>query len=281
MGRSMAQAIILANGKTLEFIRPLIMGVANCTPDSFAVRHETTAQAVAAARRMIDDGADIIDIGGESSRPGSDPVSVDDELARVLPVLEGIRSASDIPISIDTTKAVVAQKALTAGADIINDISALAFDDGMASVAARHKCPVVLMHIKGRPKTMQKNPHYDDVINEVMEYFDERLRYAVSHGIELEKIILDVGIGFGKRREDNLALIKHLDRFRRFDRPLLVGASRKRFIGDLTGEAEDGRMPGSVAIGALAVQNGADILRVHDVAETKQAVAMATAVREA
>ncbi len=277
----MAQAITLANGTTLEFIRPLIMGVVNCTPDSFAVRHETTAQAVDAARRMIDEGADIIDIGGESSRPGSDPVSVEDELARVMPVLDAIRSASDVPISIDTTKAMVAQKALTAGADIINDISALAFDDGMAAVAARYKCPVVLMHIKGRPKTMQKNPHYDDVINEVLEYFDERLRYAVSHGIGLEKIILDVGIGFGKRREDNLALIKHLDRFRRFGRPLLVGASRKRFIGDLTGAAEDGRMPGSVAIAALAVQNGADILRVHDVAETKQAVALATAVREA
>jgi len=277
----MAQAITLANGKKLEFFRPLVMGVVNCTPDSFAVRHETTAEAVDAARRMIDEGADIIDIGGESSRPGSDPVSADEELARVLPVIDAIRSFPDIPISIDTTKAVVAQKALTAGADIINDISALAFDEGMAAVAVRYRCPVVLMHIKGRPKTMQKNPHYDDVINEVTEYFDERLRFAVSRGIELEKIILDVGIGFGKRREDNLILIKHLDRFRRFGRPLLVGASRKRFIGDLTGAGEDDRMPGSVAIAALAVQNGADIIRVHDVAETKQAVAMATAVREA
>ncbi len=277
----MAQAITLANGKTLEFSRPLVMGVVNCTPDSFAVRHETTAEAVAAARRIIDDGADIVDIGGESSRPGSDSVSADEELSRVMPVIEAVRSLSDIPISIDTTKAAVAQKALTAGADIINDISALAFDDGMAAVAMQSRCPVVLMHIKGRPKTMQKNPHYDDVINEVMEYFDERLRFAVSHGIESEKIILDVGIGFGKRREDNLTLIKHLERFRRFGRPLLVGASRKRFIGDLTGAAEDGRVPGSVAIAALAVQNGADILRVHDVAETKQAVAMAAAVREA
>lgn len=277
----MAQAMILANGKKLEFSPPLIMGVVNCTPDSFAVRHETTAQAVAAARRMIDEGADIIDVGGESSRPGSDPVSAEDELSRVMPVIEAVRSLSDIPLSIDTTKGVVAQKALTAGADIINDISALAFDAGMAVVAVQYNCPVVLMHIKGRPKTMQKNPYYDDVINEVTDYFDERLRFAVSHGIEMEKIILDVGIGFGKRLEDNLTLIKHLDRFKRFGRPLMVGASRKRFIGELTGEPEDGRVPGSVAIAALAVQNGADILRVHDVAETKQAVAMAAAVREA
>ncbi len=277
----MAQAITLANGKILEFSRPLIMGVVNCTPDSFAIRYETAAEAVAAARRMIDDGADIIDVGGESSRPGSDPVPLDEELARVMPVIEAIRSMSDIPVSIDTTKAEAAQKALTAGADIINDISALAYDDGMAAVAAESECPVVLMHIKGRPKTMQKNPHYDDVINEVSDYFDGRIRFAVSHGIGFEKIILDVGIGFGKRREDNLALIKHLDRFRRFGRPLLVGASRKRFIGDLTGAAEEDRTPGSVAIAALAVQNGADILRVHDVAETKQAVAMAAAVREA
>lgn len=277
----MAQAITLANGTRLEFSRPLVMGVVNCTPDSFAVRHKSAVEAIAAVRQMIDDGADIVDIGGESSRPGSEPVSADEELARVIPVIEAVRTFSDIPISIDTTKASVAEKALTAGANIINDISALAFDDGIAAVAVRQNCPVVLMHIKGRPKTMQKNPHYDDVINEVMEYFDERIRYAVSHGINLEKIILDVGIGFGKRREDNLTLIRHLDRFKRFGRPLLVGASRKRFIGDLTGAGEDGRMPGSVAIAALAVQNGADILRVHDVAETKQAVAMAAAVREA
>jgi dihydropteroate synthase len=277
----MTHAMTLANGNTLEFSRPLVMGVVNCTPDSFAVRFETAADAVSAARRMIDDGADIIDIGGESSRPGSEPVSAEEELARVMPVIEAVRSFSDIPISIDTTKAAVAQKALTAGVDIINDISALAFDDEMAAVVAQSRCAVVLMHIKGRPKTMQKNPHYDDFINEVTQYFDERLRFAVSHGIELEKIILDVGIGFGKRREDNLALIKHLDRFKRFGRPLLVGASRKRFIGDLTGADEDERTPGSVAIAALAVQNGADILRVHDVAETRQAVAMAAAVREA
>jgi dihydropteroate synthase len=277
----MTLAIRLANGKLLECSPPLVMGVVNCTPDSFAVRHRTTADAIAAARRMIDEGADIIDIGGESSRPGSEPVPADEELARVMPVIEAVRSYSGILLSIDTTKAAVAQKALTAGADIINDISALAFDDGMAAVAVQHGCPVVLMHIKGRPKTMQKNPHYDDVINEVAAYFDERIRFAVSHGIELEKIILDVGIGFGKRRRDNLALIKHLDRFKQFGRPVMVGASRKRFIGDLTGEPEEGRLPGSVAVAALAVQNGADILRVHDVAETKQAVAMAAAVREA
>ncbi len=276
----MTPTITLAGGKTLEFSTPRIMGVINCTPDSFAVRSETTEKAMASARRMIDEGADIIDVGGESTRPGSDPVSIDEELKRVLPVIEQIRAISDIPVSIDTTKAEVAQKALTAGADIINDISALAFDPGMAEVAVRFACPVVLMHIKGCPKTMQDDPYYDDVMKEVAEYFDERLRYAVSRGINRDRIILDVGIGFGKRRIDNLTLIKRLHELKKFGRPLMVGASRKRFIGDLTGLPPEQRLPGSVAAAAMAVQNGADIVRVHDVAETRQAVALATAVRE-
>jgi len=276
----MTHAITLANGVIIDFSLPRIMGVVNCTPDSFAVRHETADKAVAAARAMIDDGADVIDIGGESSRPGSEPVSTDEELRRVIPVIDRIRSFSDIPLSIDTTKAEVAQKALTAGTDIVNDISALAFDPDMAAVVAEFGCPVVLMHIKGRPKTMQNEPHYDDVINEVAMYFEERIRYAVEHNIDEAGVIIDVGIGFGKRRIDNLTLIKRLHEFKRFGRPLLVGASRKRFIGDLTGMPEEKRLHGSVAVAALAVQNGADIVRVHDVAETRQAVTMATAIRE-
>jgi dihydropteroate synthase len=229
---------------------------------------------------MIDEGADIIDIGGESSRPGSEPVPEEVELERTIPVIEEIRSFSDVPISIDTTKASVAEKALTAGANIINDISALAFDPDMAGLAARIGCPIILMHIKGEPKTMQDNPHYDDVIKEVSDYFAERIDFAESRGIGRGQIILDVGIGFGKRTVDNLTLIKKLDAFKKFGRPLLVGASRKRFIGRVTGMDTDQRIEGSVAVAAMAVQNGADIVRVHDVAQTRQAVAMAAAVRE-
>jgi len=273
-------AISLTGGRQLDFTSPLVMGVVNCTPDSFAVHSETEEQALSLARRMIDEGADIIDFGGESSRPGSEPVPLEMELTRVIPVIEKIRSFSEIPLSIDTTKAAVAEKALTAGVDIINDISALAFDPDMAGIAARYGCPVVLMHIKGKPKTMQDDPYYDDVIKEVADYFEDRIEFAGGRGIDREHIILDVGIGFGKRTVDNLKLIKHLDAFRRFDRPLMVGASRKRFIGELTGMATDNRLEGSVAVAAMAVANGADIVRVHDVAQTKQAVAMAAAVRE-
>jgi dihydropteroate synthase len=273
-------AISLTDGRKLEFSRPLIMGIINCTPDSFAVNYADEAGAVACARRMIDEGADILDFGGESSRPGSEPVTEAMESERVLPVIEKIRSFSDIPISIDTTKAAVAEKALTAGADIINDISALAFDPAMAGLAARRGCPVVLMHIKGKPKTMQDNPRYDDVINEVAEYFADRIDYAEKQGIDRRQIILDVGIGFGKRLIDNLRLIRELGAFRRFGRPLMVGASRKGFIGALTGMEVDRRIDGSVAAAALAVQNGADIVRVHDVAPTKQAITVAAAIRE-
>jgi dihydropteroate synthase len=256
------------------------MGIVNCTPDSFAVNYANEDEALEAARRMINEGADIIDIGGESSRPGSVPVLDEIELERTIPIIEKIRSFSDIPLSIDTTKASVAEKALTAGANIINDISALAFDPEMAGVAARKGCPVVLMHIKGKPKTMQDNPHYDDVIKEVSDYFDERINYAESQEINRQQIILDVGIGFGKRTVDNLKLIRNLDAFRIFERPLMVGASRKRFIGQVTGMDTDRRIEGSVAVAAIAVQNGANIVRVHDVAQTRQAVAMAAAIRE-
>lgn len=276
----MKKCLQLANGKELDYSTPLVMGVVNCTPDSFAVKCESFPDAVICARRLINEGADIIDVGGESTRPGSDPVPLETELSRVIPVIEKIRSFSDIPISIDTTKAGVAEKALTAGADIINDISALAFDDDMAGVAACHGCPLVLMHIKGSPKTMQAAPFYDDVITEVAEYFAERIDYATANGINRAKIILDVGIGFGKRTVDNLMLVKYLGEFKKFNRPLMVGASRKRFIGELTGMDADHRLDGSVAVAAMAIQNGADIVRVHDVAQTRQAVAVAAAVRE-
>jgi len=274
------KSIPLAGDRTIALTHPLVMGIINCTPDSFAVSYATTEQAVECARTMIAEGADMLDIGGESSRPGSDPVAADIELERVIPVIEKIREFSSIPLSIDTTKALVAEKALTAGADIINDISALAFDDRMAGVAKAFDCPVVLMHIKGRPKTMQKNPGYGDVIGEIKRYFAERITYAASHGIAEGKLILDVGIGFGKRTEDNLALIKHLDEFNDFGCPILFGASRKRFIGDVTGAGVADRLPGSIVAAAMAVHNGADIVRVHDVAATRQAILLTAAIRE-
>ena len=274
--------ITLANGSFLDCSRPLVMGIINCTPDSFAVRCVTVSDAVAVADRMIEEGADILDIGGESSRPGSEPVGVDVETGRVLPVIEKIRSFSKIPISIDTIKAAVAEKALTAGADIVNDISAMTYDPEMAAIVSRYDCPVVLMHIRGTPKTMQDNPGYDDVIKEVEQYFTERIEYAGSKGISIEKIILDPGIGFGKRTVDNLTLIKYLNRFAKFGRPLMIGASRKRFIGEISrvGDDIDKRLDGSLAVAAMAVQNGACIVRTHDVAQTCRAVAMAGAINE-
>lgn len=271
---------ILANGSDISYSRPRVMGIVNCTPDSFAVKYPTTDSAVACALRMINEGADILDIGGESSRPGSEPVSAETETARVLPVIEAIRERSNIPLSIDTTKAVVARRALEAGADIINDISALAFDSDMAAVAAEFRCPVVLMHINGVPKTMQEAPHFDDVVKDVNDYFAQRIDFAMTHGIDKRGLILDIGIGFGKRRVDNLMLLQRLSEFTAFDLPLLVGASRKRFIGDITGAAVEDRLAGSVGIAALAVAAGANIVRVHDVAETRQAALIAHAMRE-
>ena len=275
------KSITLADGRMLDLSCPLVMGIINCTPDSFAVHCATFDQAVAMARQMIAEGADILDLGGESSRPGSTPVQTDIELARVIPVIERIRSFSDIPISIDTCKADVAEKALTAGANIINDITALAGDPAMADVAAKRNCPVILMHIKGTPQTMQSDPRYDDVVGEISEYFEQRMALAQSRGVAIDNIILDVGIGFGKRTIDNLMLIKHLQAFARFGRPLLIGLSRKRFVGDLTGKDATERLDGSLAAAALAVAAGADIIRTHDVGPTKQAVTVAAAVREA
>ena len=271
----------MANGAVLDFSRPLVMGIINSTPDSFAVRSQTLDEAVGLAAQMIAEGADILDIGGESSRPGSEPVSAETELARVIPVIKRVRESSQVLISIDTTKEQVAEKEFTAGENIINDISALAFDPDMSALVAFCRCPVVLMHIKGKPKTMQDDPRYDDVVGEVSDYFSERIASAAEQGIAVEQIVLDVGIGFGKRTADNLTLIKHLGTFKKFGRPLLVGLSRKRFIGELTGESADRRIDGSLAVAALAVYNGANIIRTHDVAQTKRAVAMAAAVREA
>lgn len=272
--------IPLADGRILSSGQPLVMGIINCTPDSFAVRSSTTADAVVLARQMIAEGADMLDIGGESSRPGSNPVAADIEIERVIPVIERTRTESSIPISIDTTKAIVAHKAIMAGVQIINDISALRHDPDMAVMAQQFGCPVVLMHMLGTPKTMQEAPSYIDVVREISAFFDERISYALAQGVAKEKIILDVGIGFGKRAEDILILLKNLAYYKKFGLPLLVGASRKRFIGELTGAAVADRLGGSLAAAVIAVQNGADIIRTHDVVATKQALTIAGALRE-
>jgi len=256
-----------------------IMGVLNVTPDSFSDggKFLDTISAVSHALQMAEDGADIIDVGGESSRPGADPVSEEDELARVLPVIKGIREKSDILLSVDTTKSGVAQRALRAGVNWINDISGLRSDPQMADVAREFDCTVVVMHMKGTPKTMQKNPIYDDVCEEINEFFNERINSLREQGVT--KIILDPGIGFGKTLEDNLTLIRHSDTFRQHGFPVLVGPSRKSFLGLITGREEDQRLPGTLAAIQSLVKNGANILRVHDVRETKDFLNVSNALK--
>lgn len=261
---------------------PLVMGVINCTPDSFypGSRRPGTAKAVAEAVRMIAEGADILDIGGESSRPGSDYVSLDEELERVIPVVEGIRERSDIPLSIDTRKSSVAAAALEAGADIINDISALQDDPALAPLAAEKGVPVVLMHKKGVPKTMQENPEYADPVSEITAELKARAEAAMSAGIRRENIIIDPGIGFGKRLEDNLAILRNLDVFSALGFPVLLGASRKSFIGAILGAEVQDRLAGTLAVHAWAFFHGADIIRVHDVKDSVHLIRVLSVLRE-
>ena len=260
--------------------RTWIMGIVNVTPDSFydGGLHFDPVEAVEHGLRLAAEGADILDVGGESSRPGSDPVSLGEELKRVLPVVSGLRRRTPVLLSVDTTKPEVAEAALDAGADIVNDISA-GLDPRMARLAARHGAGFVLMHMKGMPKTMQAAPHYDDVIGEVRAFFTERLESAKAFGLDAESIVLDPGLGFGKRLEDNLALIDGLGAFAPLGRPLLVGASRKAFIGKiLDAPSADDRLEGSIAAAVMAVARGAHILRVHDVRAVRRAAQVAEAI---
>ena len=267
--------LYLRNG-FLEKDDPLIMGILNVTPDSFsdAGRFFTPEAALSHARAMAAAGADIIDVGGESTRPGSRPVGLDEEIDRVLPVIARIKEETGALVSVDTSKEEVARRAVEeGGADIINDISALRFSERMAAVAAELDVPVVLMHIQGTPETMQRAPAYADVIAEISDYFQERIDYAQGRGVKREKIILDPGIGFGKRLEDNVAIVRQLRRFAAFELPLLVGLSRKSFLGLLGGEkSAERRDAETVAANLVAVRNGASILRVHDVAATVKAL---------
>ena len=260
--------------------KPLVMGVLNVTPDSFSDggKFLDFKSALQRARQMIEEGADIIDVGGESTRPWSQRVPADEELRRVIPVIEGIRAESDVVISIDTYKAEVAKKAHEAGADMINDISALAFDPGMAETAAALGMYVVMMHMKGTPENMQADPHYEDVVEEVRRWLEVRMAFAVDRGIKEDDIILDPGIGFGKRLEDNLRIIKGLRAFKDLGRPILVGTSRKTFIGKVTDSPVDDRMEGTLASIAISLWNGADIVRVHDVGEARKVAMLVDAV---
>jgi len=266
----------------LDFTRrTLVMGILNVTPDSFygGSRRLDPAKAIADGVAMVASGADIIDIGGESTRPGAQPVTEAEELERVLPVVRGLRRAVAVPISIDTYKSNIARAALDAGADIVNDISALRFDPAMISLVARERVPLVLMHMQGTPQTMQVEPRYDDVTREVRDFLAAQLYEAMEAGVAPEAIILDPGIGFGKTIEHNLQLLRGLPVLAALGQPLLVGVSRKAFIGKILGLEPTGRLEGSLAAAVAAALSGADIVRVHDVAETCKAVRVADAIR--
>lgn len=250
--------------------RTLIMGILNITPDSFydGGKYNSTEEAIKHAKEMIDAGADIIDIGGESSRPGSKKISEEEELNRILEVVKTITKETDIPISIDTYKPKVAEECLKAGAKIINDITGLQNQE-MIEVIKRHNAAVIIMHMQGNPETMQDNVQYENIIEEIKHFLKIQSAKAKSAGIK--EIVLDPGIGFGKKLEHNLSLIKNLGEFKQLDYPILFGASRKSFIAMITGNEKQDRLPGTIAANTAAILNGADIIRVHDVKECKQA----------
>jgi len=252
----------------------LVMGILNVTPDSFSDGglYFDTEKAINHALSMIKDGADIIDVGGESTRPFSDPVSLEDELSRVIPVIKELKKRTDVAISIDTTKSIVAREACLVGADIINDISGMLFDAKMVDVAKDLDCPIILMHIKGNPKTMQENPVYDDVISEIKLHLLNRVDYAIDNGINRKNIILDPGIGFGKTIENNFEIINRLDELTSVEYPFLIGVSNKSFIGKILDIDENNRLQGTIVANTIALQKGCKIFRVHNVKETKRSL---------
>jgi len=263
----------------LRFPRPSVMGVVNVTPDSFSdggVNFDP-GDAADSATRLLAEGAAIVDIGGESTRPGAEPVSADDELRRVVPVLEALEGS---PVSIDTAKSEVAARALELGAELVNDVTALRGDPELAGVVAEHDAYLCLMHMQGEPRTMQADPRYDDVVSEVVRFLDERLTFAVSQGIPEELICLDPGIGFGKTVEHNFELLRRLDELAALGRPILVGISRKSSLGRIMGDpdAKTGTTAASVGAAVLAYERGASIFRVHDVREHVEALTAARAI---
>ncbi len=255
------------------------MGVVNVTPDSFSDGGEflDPERAVDHALELVREGADMLDIGGESTRPGAEAVGAEEELRRVVPVLERLVGVG-VPISIDTSKAAVAESALDAGATWVNDVTALRGDPDLATLCAERRCEVVLMHMLGEPRTMQDDPRYEDVVDDVRAFLAERVEAAIAAGIEERRIWVDPGIGFGKTLEHNLELLRRLGELRELGRPILVGASRKRFIGAITGREAGERVGGTIAANVLAVANGAEAVRVHDVAATRDALRTANAI---
>lgn len=272
-----------AKDRLIEFPgRPLLMGVVNVTPDSFfdGGRYLDAEAAVAHAVQLVEEGADLLDIGAESTRPGADSVNEAEEHRRAIPVVTAVARAVTVPISIDTSKASVARAALDAGAVLVNDVTALRGDPDMADVVARTGAGIVLMHMHGTPCTMQQAPHYDDVVGEISEFFEERIRFAMAHGIVRRQIILDPGIGFGKLLMHNLMLLAQLRRFVQFECPLLVGVSQKAFLGQLVDRPVQERQWATAAAVAMAVDRGAGILRVHDVKAMKDVVQVAAAISQ-
>ncbi len=264
----------------LELDRPLVMGIVNVTPDSFSDggRYVSTAAAIDHAHKLIADGADILDVGGESTRPGAQPVAMQEELERVLPVIEGLRGCT-VPISIDTFKPAVMRAAIAAGASMVNDIDALQQPDALAAVAASDAA-VCLMHKQGAPQTMQRQPEYRNVVDEVANFLRARIAAAEAAGIARERIVIDPGFGFGKTLAHNLALLRHLDAMRALGVPVLAGMSRKSMLGAITGRDVGERQAASIAAALIAVQRGAAIVRVHDVRETVDALKILNAVNE-
>ena len=270
-----------AGGKVFDLgPRAWLVGVVNVTPDSFfdGGLYFEPARAIERALALAAEGADIIDIGGESSRPGSSPVPAKDEKKRILPVIEVLKQKKDVLISVDTSKAEVAETALAAGADIINDISAGRFDPGMLPLIGRSGAGLILMHMKGTPRTMQLAPHYDDVVGEVKKFLGDRLEAAISFGVPPENIILDPGIGFGKTLEHNLTLLNSLGSLAELGRPLIIGVSRKSFIGQLLEVETQDRLEGTIAASIVGLLRGASLLRVHDIQAMKRAVTVAEAI---
>ena len=274
---------LLKNGERKEFAHMEMMGIINVTPDSFFAGSRTagTQAAVERADRLIQEGASFIDVGGESTRPGAEKVEIQEEISRICPVITAIRRRHpEVLLSADTYNAETARAAVEAGADIINDISGLTFDEHMASVVAETGVPVILMHTGGRPDVMQKNPHYDDVVQEVHDYLQRQIDYAVASGISREKIIIDLGIGFGKTFEHNMTLLRNIDRFADLNCPQLLAVSRKTFIGVLLDEKDPAdRLYGPIAVTLYGQLHGIEMARVHDVKENYDAVRMMEALR--
>lgn len=272
---------LLMRGRRLAFDRPMVMGVLNVTPDSFSDggRYLDPGAAVKHALEMVDEGADLIDIGAESSRPGAEPVPEAEELRRLIPVVQEVCRRVSVPVSVDTTKAAVARAAIDAGAAMVNDISACRADPAMSAVVAETGAGLVLMHMQGTPQTMQRAPRYASVVDDVRDFLQARMQAAVQAGVAADHILLDPGIGFGKNLDHNLALLARLDALQSLGRPIVVGVSRKAFIGDVLGRRTDDRLMGTAAAVAVAVFRGAGVVRVHDVKAMQDVVRMVYAIQ--